>query len=542
MIHAYLFIQGIREENGGHGPNFKRIMVKINQSAGTNITVYHTFYDEVNLYKTHWWRCNGLCQHRRPFFGYVRRTCNRAPGPSDRWWAQHAQTCSGTFEKIKEPEPKRKKAAKREGTSKALPPKSNFGADIRTHFTGGSVRGGLSNRGSNTVIVRKPTQTQSSPTVISDNSPIKRALPTSSTGNLSNVVSFRDLSDSSPGDKRKQSTPSLFSGAGHSLSKSTPTPRNITPESVRSSLRDIWNARFISSTTTTSNSSSSTNPPDAKRPKIIETHIDDDIMVYEPQYTVIEVGDSDDEDENVEIKEEKPVMKKQTSDERKQSILDDIRNMDDGDDEIQLIDDDYDDTLLAIAELADTTVIDDLFGEDTLLDNSKNSDIECTSTGYIACPLCQEHMPRHELDSHLEGCQGVQVQIKKPSKAILSQISKPITKQRKPPKKKTPFDYATPASRAAEMKRTLLQAGYKFEEIRAILENEFDARAIGDLLTPSQSETPPIPRQRPASTSTSIVNISSPVVERLRVEPVMCPVCNQPQSGDINIHLDVCLM
>lgn len=39
MIHAYLFILGIREANGGHGPNFLKMMNNINKVAGTNITV-----------------------------------------------------------------------------------------------------------------------------------------------------------------------------------------------------------------------------------------------------------------------------------------------------------------------------------------------------------------------------------------------------------------------------------------------------------------------------------------------------------------------
>lgn len=122
MIHAYLFILNVREGNGGHGPNFRRIMTNINQAAGTNITVsagwmctkinfeifmsneilqriskllksevdilifqlpvefsdffyystfvnsyissifqvYHTFIDEVNFYKTHIWRCKEM--------------------------------------------------------------------------------------------------------------------------------------------------------------------------------------------------------------------------------------------------------------------------------------------------------------------------------------------------------------------------------------------------------------------------------------------------------------------------------------------------
>lgn len=548
MIHAYLFIQGIREENGGHGPNFKRIMVKINHSAGTNITVYHTFYDEVDMYKTHWWRCNGLCQHRRPFFGYVRRTCNRAPGPNDRWWEQHVKTCSGTFEKIKEPEAKRKRSTKTEGKKIATPKATNVGGDIRKHFPGGGVRGGLSNRGGNTVVVRKPPQIQSSPNVPSDISPVKRLLPSSSSGNLSNVISFRDLSDTSPSNPRKSSTPSLFTGTGHSLTQSqTSSTRNVTPESVRNSLRNIWSTRF---TSTTSSTSDSNNPPNAKRSKVIETQLDDDIIIYEPRHSIIEVNDSEDEDSITEVKEIKPIIKpeiiiKQTPAEWKKSILDDIRDTDnEEEDEIQLIDDDYDDSILAIAELADTSVIDDLFGEDTLLNNS-SSDVVCTSTGYIACPLCQENMPRYELDSHLEGCQGVQVKIKKPSLAVLDKISKPPPKaSRKPSKKKTPFDYSTSASRAAEMKRTLLGAGYKLDEIRGILENEFEPRDIRDIITPSTSGT--TPRQRPtesSTTSTSVINITSPVpVEIQPSVSVMCPVCNQPQLGDINLHLDACLM
>lgn len=39
MIHAMLSIKGIEEGNGGHGPNFCRIMRNINKVAGTKITV-----------------------------------------------------------------------------------------------------------------------------------------------------------------------------------------------------------------------------------------------------------------------------------------------------------------------------------------------------------------------------------------------------------------------------------------------------------------------------------------------------------------------
>ena len=37
---------------------------------------------------------------------------NRAPGPSDRWWNEHENSCGGTFNKIKEPEGFGKKKVK----------------------------------------------------------------------------------------------------------------------------------------------------------------------------------------------------------------------------------------------------------------------------------------------------------------------------------------------------------------------------------------------------------------------------------------------
>lgn len=68
----------------------------------------------MKLYQTHWWRCNGPCQSLRPHFGIVRRSANRAPGPTDCWWQSHKNKCGGTFIKIKEPEKKQKAKAKKE--------------------------------------------------------------------------------------------------------------------------------------------------------------------------------------------------------------------------------------------------------------------------------------------------------------------------------------------------------------------------------------------------------------------------------------------
>lgn len=95
MIHAYLFKTKLIQDHDGHGPDFQSHMHRINFAAGTNITIYHSFHAEVKLYKQHWWRCNGSCQEQSPFFGWVKRSMNRAPGPNDLWWAAHKQKCSG---------------------------------------------------------------------------------------------------------------------------------------------------------------------------------------------------------------------------------------------------------------------------------------------------------------------------------------------------------------------------------------------------------------------------------------------------------------
>lgn len=106
MIHAYLFILNVREENGGHGLHFIQLMSAINKVAGTNITAYHCFPDEAPMQNIHVWRCNGICQHRRPFFGWIQCTSNQAPGPNDLWWFGHERTCTGSFEKVLEPKQK----------------------------------------------------------------------------------------------------------------------------------------------------------------------------------------------------------------------------------------------------------------------------------------------------------------------------------------------------------------------------------------------------------------------------------------------------
>ncbi|KAI9987204.1 hypothetical protein PInf_023172 [Phytophthora infestans] len=103
MIHAYVFVATPVRDHDDHGPLFQAHMNRINEAAKTKITVFHTFLDEVDSYRQHIWQCNGPCRHTRPYFGLVKRSMNRAPGPTDCWWADHERRCGGSYSKIKEP-------------------------------------------------------------------------------------------------------------------------------------------------------------------------------------------------------------------------------------------------------------------------------------------------------------------------------------------------------------------------------------------------------------------------------------------------------
>lgn len=83
---------------------FQLLADAINNHGGYGVTIYHTFHDEVDSYRTHVWQCDGPCKTRPPFFGQVKRSMNRAPSKTDNWWANHVVECGGTYTKISEPE------------------------------------------------------------------------------------------------------------------------------------------------------------------------------------------------------------------------------------------------------------------------------------------------------------------------------------------------------------------------------------------------------------------------------------------------------
>src|SRR5215469_4366333 len=70
-IHAYFFIttswRHARGEDGtGHCAGFLLLMDAINTHGDYLVTVYHTFHDEVDSYRTHVWQCNGPCRSQPP--------------------------------------------------------------------------------------------------------------------------------------------------------------------------------------------------------------------------------------------------------------------------------------------------------------------------------------------------------------------------------------------------------------------------------------------------------------------------------------------
>ncbi|KAJ1606183.1 SprT-like metalloprotease [Cryptosporidium canis] len=97
LIHAYLFLTSNNRDRNSHGKEFRFHMDRINKLSGLNITIYHNFRDELEYYRRYVWRCNGVCRNNPPYFGYIRRSIKREPGPADSWWNNHERECGGRF-------------------------------------------------------------------------------------------------------------------------------------------------------------------------------------------------------------------------------------------------------------------------------------------------------------------------------------------------------------------------------------------------------------------------------------------------------------
>lgn len=170
----------------------------------------------MKLYQTHWWRCNGPCQTRKPYFGIVRRSANRAPGPNDCWFSTHQRTCGGTFVKIKEPEKKTKKSAAEK--------KAKNSGDISKY-----VNKTINNN--NTGEFRKPL------TPLVKNVTSGAGTKTKSNGG-NTVVITQKTNTKSPVSKPPSSQPPLvFSGKGETVSGVRKRTNSV---DVAEAVRNVW--------------------------------------------------------------------------------------------------------------------------------------------------------------------------------------------------------------------------------------------------------------------------------------------------------------
>ncbi|XP_042359382.1 DNA-dependent metalloprotease SPRTN [Plectropomus leopardus] len=195
MIHALLFVTQNNRDRDGHGPEFCKHMNRINNASGTKISIYHSFHDEVDVYRQHWWRCDGPCQNRRPYFGYVKRAMNRAPSAQDPWWEDHKRSCGGTYTKVKEPEgygKKGKKDGKKDDkTSEKKAPGNGKPSSTNTGSGSQDIRNILPFSGKGYLLGGKSqTSTSASPshTPVVPSSPKKLFTPSSPAKSLSSPV------------------------------------------------------------------------------------------------------------------------------------------------------------------------------------------------------------------------------------------------------------------------------------------------------------------------------------------------------------------
>ncbi|XP_068659477.1 uncharacterized protein [Aristolochia californica] len=158
MIHAYLWITNNNKDHNDHGQTFQRLMEEINSSTvvdhlrpggGYNITIYHSFHDEVDNYRVHHWMCQSCGD-------LIKRAMNRAPSASDCTerighclscgnpschWHRHKMTCSGSFKKIAEPPGYNEKRKRLKGKAESLQSDSSKAAHHERSAQEAKVKG-----------------------------------------------------------------------------------------------------------------------------------------------------------------------------------------------------------------------------------------------------------------------------------------------------------------------------------------------------------------------------------------------------------------
>jgi hypothetical protein len=134
------------DDGTGHGLGFQLLANAINDHGNYDITIYHTFHDEVDSYRTHVWQCDGSCRTQPPYFGLVKRSMNRAPGKGDTWWAKHEAECGGTYTKIQEPALTKKQLDAMSAKERAGRQKNKLDSWVKTSAKGSQSEGDTSDR------------------------------------------------------------------------------------------------------------------------------------------------------------------------------------------------------------------------------------------------------------------------------------------------------------------------------------------------------------------------------------------------------------
>ncbi|PZC72707.1 hypothetical protein B5X24_HaOG210721 [Helicoverpa armigera] len=344
MIHAFLFVTNRDQDRDGHGPNFKAHMHRINKCAGLNISIYHSFHDEVELYQNHWWRCNGPCQTRRPHFGIVRRSMNRAPGPCDYWWADHLRKCGGTFVKIKEPEKQQK--------TKGTKPTAKPNADITKYITN-NIKTINNIPNTNTCNSTKP--------VLKDSSNIKGNIKTKSNSSSTVVVSKKGVVFNPTAPKPPTQPIPVFTGSGNTLK----TDAKHYTDNVTETVRSIWANKQIPTAVT-------------KKPAPINTSLLVQKSKIQNDTTTFKIPDSKIGTPNP----KKPKIESPTSSPPiKMKKIEDYFNA--------------------------TTILKDLYGDDYKLtqpSNSKKLVAVNVKVELVDCPICNGKFSNEEINRHLDEC------------------------------------------------------------------------------------------------------------------------------------------
>lgn len=280
--------------------------------------------------------------------------------------------------------------------------------------------------------------------------------------------------------------------------------------------------------------------------------IDDDILIHSVKNTVIEINDeSSDESSATEpaarsTRETATEIDTKPQISIKKELLDDL-----GEDDanIMMIDDEFDDKMNESLDLlTDTSVIDELFGRDTLMADFNNinnvvmndpENIGHPENEIVTCPICEDRMARNELSAHLDGCNGITVKVN-PGRHGSSKKPLPFYKNHAKP--------STSKVKVNASDQALLRlAGYTQEEIDRLNVETEEAREYNDRIMDElaheerQRRTTSVITQRPTNNDVETIQLDDDSNSSVP-EKHPCPVCETlVLANQINDHLDECL-